>query len=81
MRSDADRGRGLYRKFRRIERSDGSSARGKKHHRCRYFVLDLDHDEFADAAMRTYADACERKFPLLAGDIRAAAWAKCTVSP
>ena len=41
-----------------------------KHERCRYYVLDLDHDAFAGPALRAYADACEAEFSLLAADLR-----------
>lgn len=60
--------RGLYDKF-RIERTDGKSAPGQKHYGCRYFVLDLNHDRFALAALLAYALACEREYPLLAADL------------
>lgn len=68
MRSGDDYNRGLYRKF-EVTRTDGSSEPGKKHHRCRYFVLDVDHDQFSGAALKAYADACREKFPKLAKDI------------
>ena len=61
--------RGVYEKFSRIERTDGTHVEGGKHHGCRYFVLDLDHDEYARAAMRAYAAACREKYPALAEDI------------
>jgi hypothetical protein len=60
--------RGLYHKF-NIERTDGKSAPGEKHHGCDYFVLDLSHDEFAYAALQAYVSACKRKYPLLAEDL------------
>lgn len=66
--NDADKDRGLYRKF-NVTRTDGSSAPGGKHQNCRYFVLDLDHDPFADEALRIYAQQCRREFPTLAEDI------------
>lgn len=59
---------GLYRKF-RVSRTDGSSRKGKKHHGCRYFVLDLDHDKFARAAIEAYASACKDEYPFLAADL------------
>ena len=68
MRSGDDKERGLYRKF-DVKRTDGKSAPGQKHERCRYFVLDLDHDEFAYQSMATYRDQCKAKFPALAEDI------------
>lgn len=65
-----DRSRGLYNKF-TVARTDGQSAPGEKHDECEYFVLDLTHDEFAAAALRAYADACEGQYPMLAADLRA----------
>ena len=46
---------GLYRKF-DVERTDGRSAPGMKHFRCRYFVVDLDHDPLAAGTLRDYAE-------------------------
>ncbi len=63
-----DRVRGLYGKF-LVERIDGRSAPGKKHHGCDYFVLDLTHDEFAKAALVAYAFACRKKYPKLSEDL------------
>ncbi len=62
--------RGLYDKFRRIERTDGKSAPGEKHDGCEYFVLDLTHDVHAKAALLAYADSCESEYPKLAADLR-----------
>lgn len=62
-------GVGLYNKF-NVTRTDGP---GGKHDGCRYFVLDLNHDPFARAALIAYADACEGRCPELAADLRAAA--------
>ena len=59
----------VYRKY-RIERTDGSSEPGEKHAHCNYFVLDLDHDEFALVALEAYANACEKQKPGLASDLR-----------
>lgn len=61
---------GLFRKF-DVRRTDGSDAPGGKHHGCRYYVLDLTHDQHAPAAMRAYAAACAVTHPLLAADIAA----------
>ncbi len=100
--SDADHGRGLYRKYfvQRLDERDagpgvvlslmameagapesGTGPFGKirqrpalappKHERCRYFVLDLDHDAFAAPALLAYADACAAEYPALAADLRA----------
>lgn len=64
-----DTGQGLFQKF-EVRRTDGSSEPGGKHEGCEYFVLDTDHDPFAPAALRAYADACEATHPLLARDLR-----------
>lgn len=60
---------GLFRKF-VVSRTDGSDAPGGKHHGCRYFVLDVDHDQHASAALSAYATACEATHPALAKDLR-----------
>ena len=60
---------GLYQKF-SVERTDGSSAPGGKHHGCRHFVLDVDHDPAAKAALTAYAAAVAPTHPKLARDIR-----------
>lgn len=62
-------GQGLFRKF-EVRRVDGGDAPGGKHEGCRYFVLDLDHDPHAHAAMAAYAAECGATQPLLAEDIR-----------
>ena len=59
---------GIFRKF-EVSRVDGSDQAGGKHHGCRYFVLDLDHDQHAPAAMRAYAVACASTHPDLSADI------------
>lgn len=64
-----DKSRGIYGKF-VVRRTDGLSEYGMKHYGCEYFVLDIDHDQFAIPALRAYADACEAEYPLLAADIR-----------
>lgn len=64
-----DDNRGLYRKY-DIKRTDGSSGKGGKHEHCAYFVLDLEHDEFAIPALAAYARACSKTHPSLAADIR-----------
>ncbi len=51
--TDADLSKGLYRKF-TVERTDGSSKPGGKHENCEYFVLDMDHDPHARAAISGY---------------------------
>lgn len=60
---------GVYRKF-WVRRTDGSDLPGGKHEGCEYFVLDIDHDKFAPAALEAYADACEATHPELARDMR-----------
>lgn len=67
-----DRNRGLYEKF-MVERRDGASDPGGKHHDCEYFVLDLDHDPHAAVALDAYADSCAAQYPALAADLRAKA--------
>ena len=65
----ADTKAGLYQKY-HVTRTDGSSAPGGKHEKCRYFVLDLVHDEeYARAAIDAYIKACQTKYPALAGDL------------
>ena len=61
---------GIFEKF-TVRRNDGSDTVGGKHHGCRYFVLDLDHDQHAPAAMQSYAASCRATHPLLADDIEA----------
>lgn len=60
---------GLFRKF-DVRRVDGSDQLGGKHHGCRYYVLDVDHDPYAAAALGAYADACKASHPELARDLR-----------
>lgn len=59
---------GLYNKF-IVTRMDGRSDFGKKHHGCEYFVLDLDHDSHAPAAIRAYAESCREEYPMLSADL------------
>jgi hypothetical protein len=63
-----DHGRGLYRKY-RVERTDGSSGPGGKHEQCRYFVLDLEHDQYSIPALAAYSRACRAEYPALAADL------------
>lgn len=63
-----DETEGLYQKF-WVSRTDGSSLPGEKHEKCRYFVLDLVHDEHAPAALRAYAGSCAEEYPELAADL------------
>ncbi len=60
---------GLYKKF-EVKRVDGSDAPGGKHDGCRYFVLDLDHDPHAKAAMSAYAQSCVETEPKLSEDLQ-----------
>lgn len=60
---------GLYGKY-VITRTDGTSAPGQKHEKCRYFALDLVHDPFAKPAILAYAKACEKTHAVLAQDLR-----------
>lgn len=60
---------GLFRKF-DVRRLDGSDQPGGKHHGCRYFVIDVDHDPHAKAALNAYATACQITHPGLARDLR-----------
>lgn len=73
MSRKTDRGRGLYNKFFAIKRCDGRDAEGEKHEHCHYFVLDLDCDKHAIAALHAYRISCEEEFPNLAEDLRRAA--------
>jgi hypothetical protein len=41
-----------------------------KHEQCRYFVLDLDHDRHARAALWGYLSSCAAEYPALAADLR-----------
>lgn len=63
-----DKTRGIYQKF-EVTRADGSSAPGGKHEGCFYFVLDLDHDPHAKAALQAYANSCRSVYPRLAADL------------
>ena len=63
-----DAERGVYEKF-RVERTDGRSEPGEKHHGCAYFVLDLDHDPHAVAALEAYAESCRLDYPALSRDV------------
>lgn len=65
-----DKSRGLYSKY-KVTRTDGSDKSGGKHEGCDYFVLDYTHDKFALKALKAYANACRREFPLLAHDLDA----------
>jgi hypothetical protein len=68
VRHEAKRSAGLFTKF-EVTRVDGRDRIGCKHDGCRYFVLDLTHDPFAQAAVRAYADVCRKEYPQLAADL------------
>lgn len=55
---------GLFRKF-EVERVDG------RHPNCTYFVLDLDCDPHAAAAIEAYVASCGTTHPKLANDLMA----------
>lgn len=61
--------RGLYGKFSVIKRADGGHRKGRKHEKCPYFVLDLEHDKHAKAALKAYAKSCAKEYPELAKDL------------
>lgn len=60
-----DTNRGVYYKY-EVRRLNDPAG---KHANCTFFVLDLNHDEFAVPALRAYARACRKKFPALAKDL------------
>ncbi|MEE8386155.1 MAG: hypothetical protein V3S01_09575 [Dehalococcoidia bacterium] len=64
-----DRSRGVYLKY-EVHRTDGSHEPGGKHYGCRYFVLDVDCDPHAVAALRAYADSCAAEYPRLSLDVK-----------
>lgn len=66
--SKAAEQQGMFRKF-SVQRVDGSDVVGGKHFGCRYFVLDMDHDAHAPAALRAYAKSCRATHPELAADL------------
>lgn len=61
---------GVFRKF-NVQRTDGSSEPGGKHHGCEYFVLDVGHDRHAKAALNAYVLSCQPSHPELAKDMAA----------
>ncbi len=70
--TERDATRGLYSKF-QVRRTDGSSENGGKHDGCTYFVLDLEHDAHAPAALRAYASSCAKSYPQLSRELIAIA--------
>lgn len=67
---------GLFRKF-DVRRVDGGDLPGGKHYGCRYFVIDVDHDQNAHDTLTAYAAACELSHPELAADLRSKWGADC----
>ncbi len=65
----SDKEKGIYKKY-EVSRTDGSSKEGGKHADCQYFVLDVTHDKFAEAALTAYIEACKDEYPQLAQDLR-----------
>lgn len=61
---------GIFKKF-EVRRTDGSDAKNGKHHRCRYFVLDMDHDKHAEPALAAYAASVAASHPKLAAQLGA----------
>jgi hypothetical protein len=61
-----DKQRGLYAKYKPIERLD---APNPKHDGCEYFILDLTHDAIARDAVLLYALLCKADYPELAKDL------------
>jgi len=53
-----------------VTRTDGKDRPGGEYEGCRYFVLDVDHDPYARAALAAYAGVCEGRYPALARDLR-----------
>lgn len=68
-RTLSDKEQGLYDKY-IVLRTDGSSGKGDKHENCNYFVLDLNHDKHAIAALDAYAESARLEYPQLSEDIR-----------
>jgi hypothetical protein len=64
----SDMHKGLYQKY-KISRTDGRDKPGEKHHGCAYFVLDMNHDPHARAALKAYADSCRSTRGELAEDL------------
>lgn len=53
-----------------VERTDGRSKRGEKHHSCTYYVIDLRRDPLWKRLLTVYADSCAKDFPMLARELR-----------
>lgn len=63
-------GQGIFHKF-TVNRVDGSDQPGGKHEGCDYFVLDMDHDPHAKAAIQAYALSCAQSHPQLSAELLA----------
>lgn len=64
-----NKAKGLIGKF-TVRRNDGRDVEGEKHHGCRYFVLDLDHDPHAKPALAAYAKSARADgYTALADDL------------
>lgn len=59
---------GMFYKF-EVRRVDGSDKPGGKHYGCQNFVLDMDHDPAAPAAMKAYVNAVRPTHPYLADEL------------
>lgn len=59
--------RGLYDKY--VVRRIDADPTGK-HDNCWYFVLDLEHDPYAYAALDMYANSCIEKNPVLGYELK-----------
>lgn len=40
-----------------------------KHDKCKYFVLDPQHDPHAKKALKAYAESCREEYPVLAVEL------------
>lgn len=60
-----DKELGLYGKF-YVKRLGDDVG---KHDACRYFVLDINHDPYAIACLRTYSWQCRETYPELSKDL------------
>ena len=64
-----NRTRGIYSKF-KVERTDGATSEGGKHHLCAHFVLDLNCDKHAIPALKAYMESCKEEYPVLYEDLK-----------
>jgi len=61
----SDHDLGLYKKY-TVIRNDNS----EKHKNCQYFVIDINHDKFAEDVLKYYAYLCELEYPHLSRDLK-----------